>query len=177
MKTNNQTKSKNKIFIIWGLFITGFILVFLIILLLSLKPKQSQQSFNQPLEVKPIQSSQQQEQETYNAILKKIDKEVDKLTLQYPPKTIYQKDGITPKSYEIYDSKGKLLKDTYYKSDGKTIYYIAEHDKNTNIMIKATYYKSDGKTIDYINEYTPTGIQIRTTYYHPDGTVKEELTY
>nr|WP_012662295.1 DUF2963 domain-containing protein [Onion yellows phytoplasma]BAH22368.1 copy number control protein [Onion yellows phytoplasma] len=182
MKTNDQTKSNNKIFIILGLFITGVILVFLIILLLSINKLQSKTDIQNQKQVETQQQKEtqhqvnipsQQEQKIYNDILKKIDKEIDKLTIQYPPKTIYQKDGITPKSYEIYDSKGKLLKDTYYKPDGKTIYYIAEYDENTNIMIKATYYKPDGKTIDYINEYTPTGIQIKTTYYNQDGTVKK----
>ncbi|WP_342386794.1 DUF2963 domain-containing protein [Candidatus Phytoplasma asteris] len=172
MQTNNQKKLKNKIFIIWGLFISGVILVFLIILLLAMnKPQTKTDNQNKP--TLTSKANLQQEQETYNAIISKIEKEIDKLTQQYPPKTTYQKDGITPRSYEIYDSKGKLIKDTYYKIDGKTIKYIAEHDKDTNIMTKSTYYLDDGKTIDYINEYTPTGIFIKTTYYNPDGTVKE----
>lgn len=169
MKKNKSNKKKIILIFLGFLFLIA-VIVLLSILLLFLQSK----SFVKQEPVSKVETNNQQEQETYNAILNKIDKEVDKLTLLYPPKTIYQKDGITPKSYEIYDSKGKLLKDTYYKSDGKTIDHIAEHDKNTNIMIKSTYYKSDGKTIDYINEYTPTGIIIKRTYYNPDGTVKEE---
>nr|WP_176705080.1 hypothetical protein [Onion yellows phytoplasma] len=53
MQTNNQKKLKNKIFIIWGLFITGVILVFLIILLLAMNKPQ------------PQTEKQEQEQEQY----------------------------------------------------------------------------------------------------------------
>ncbi|GAK74210.1 cop number control protein, partial ['Chrysanthemum coronarium' phytoplasma] len=73
MKTNNQTKSKNKIFIIWGLFITGVILVFLIILLLAFNKPQSkietpsQHNLNSKSDI-------QKEQETYNKIMSKIKK-------------------------------------------------------------------------------------------------------
>lgn len=70
MKTDNPIKPKTKIFIIWGLFISAVILVLVTILLLflQLKPQSN------------IKTNPQQDQETYNKILNKINQEVDKLT-------------------------------------------------------------------------------------------------
>ncbi|GAK74153.1 MULTISPECIES: DUF2963 domain-containing protein [16SrI (Aster yellows group)] len=144
-------KNKKFIFIVWGLFISVSVIGLLILLLLFLQPKQSQQSFNQPVEAKPIQSFSQQEQETYNAILNKIDKEVDKLTLKYPHKI-------------------------YYQDDGKKITNIHEFNQNTGIMNKSTHFYEDGKTIKEINEYNDSKL-LKSTYYNPDGTIKKVKTY
>nr|BAH22134.1 hypothetical protein [Onion yellows phytoplasma] len=200
MKTNNQKKLKNKIFIIWGLFITGVILVFLIILLLAMnktQPKTDNQ--NQP--TLTSKTNLQQEQETYNAILRKIKSEVDELTnikeIVYRPddKTInYIKilDSQTKKEIKriVYDGaddenitsirefnpEGKLIKETFYLLDGKTISSIREFNPEGK-QIKKTFYLLDGKTISSIREFNPEGKQIKKTFYNPDGTVKQELIY
>ncbi|PWV43537.1 MAG: hypothetical protein DF280_03665 ['Brassica napus' phytoplasma] len=125
MKTNNQPKLKNKIFIIWGLFITGVILVFLIILLLAMnKPQPKTDNQNQP--TLTSKTNPQQEQETYNAILRKIEKEINELTnikeqnpsLKYPPKTIWNPDGTINQITELNQDTGDYLKTTYYNQDG-----------------------------------------------------------
>jgi hypothetical protein len=41
------------------------------------------------------------------------------------------------------------------------------------IIIKETYYREDGKTINWIKEMTPEGKPTQVTYYNLDGTVKE----
>ncbi|GAK74169.1 DUF2963 domain-containing protein ['Chrysanthemum coronarium' phytoplasma] len=176
MKTNDQTKSNNKIFIIWGLFISVSVVGLLILLLLFLQPKQSQQSFNQPVEAKPIQSFSQQEQETYNAILKKIDREVDKLSIE--EKIVYSPDGKI-KHIKILDSTTKKeIKRIIYHDDGKTIFYIETFDSQTGKKIKEDTYKDGGKILNYIVEFNPTtGEKIKITYYNQDGTVKEEKTF
>lgn len=158
MKTNNQKKLKNKIFIIWGLFISGVILVLLIFLLLAMnKPQPKTDNQNQP--TLTSKTNPQQEQETYNRLMNKVEKEIDKLTnqqeqnpsLKYPPKTYYQNDGIT-------------------------ISNIQEHNQNTGIMQKSIHFYDDGKTIRKINEYNPDKL-IKETYYNQDGTIKETKTF
>ncbi len=185
MKTNNQTKSKNKkiILIIWGFVISFVMIVLLTLLLLSLQPKQSQQSFNQPVDVKPIQSSSQQEQETYNAILNKIDKEVNELT--NIKEIVYSPDGKTIKHIKILDSETKKeIKRIVYHDDGKTINWIKEFDPQTSLLIKNIIHDKQGKIKNIVKynslreyvfeEYNPqTGIKIGETYYNSDGTVKE----
>ncbi|ABC65801.1 hypothetical protein AYWB_pIII04 (plasmid) [Aster yellows witches'-broom phytoplasma AYWB] len=48
MENNNKPKSKKKIFIIWGLFISGVILVLLMLLLLAInKPQPKIEKLNQ----------------------------------------------------------------------------------------------------------------------------------
>nr|ATL14546.1 hypothetical protein [Rice orange leaf phytoplasma] len=173
-----MTKNKKIILIIWGLFISLSVIGLLILLLLSLESKQSQQSFNQPVEAKPIQSSSQQEQETYNAILNKIDKEVDKLTkpanriekINYPDGTLH--------FINEYDSKtGKMVKQKSYRTSG-TLECINEYDSQKGFKFKSTNYYSDGKQISLIREFdSKTGHNFKTTYYNPDGTVKEEKTF
>nr|WP_015060109.1 DUF2963 domain-containing protein [Onion yellows phytoplasma]BAI39434.1 hypothetical protein [Onion yellows phytoplasma]BAI39440.1 hypothetical protein [Onion yellows phytoplasma] len=200
MQTNNQKKLKNKIFIIWGLFITGVILVFLIILLLAMnKPQPKTDNQNQP--TLTSKTNPQQEQEIYNEILNKIKNEVDELTnikeIVYRPddKTInYIKilDSQTKKEIKriVYDGaddenitsirefnpEGKLIKETFYLLDGKTISSIREFNPEGK-QIKKTFYLLDGKTISSIGEFNPEGKQIKKTFYNPDGTVKQELIY
>nr|WP_256325998.1 DUF2963 domain-containing protein [Primula red phytoplasma]AIJ02302.1 hypothetical protein [Primula red phytoplasma] len=167
MKTNNQPKLKNKIFIIWGLFITGVILVLLIILLLAMnKPQPKVETPNQPTLINKIfiiwglfitgvilflliilllamnkpqpkvetpnqptltsKTNLQQEEETYNAIMNSIQKEIGELTnikeqnpsLKYPPKTIWNPDGTINQITELNQDTGDYLKTTYYNQDG-----------------------------------------------------------
>ncbi|MBT1576989.1 hypothetical protein KEC49_02400, partial ['Elaeagnus angustifolia' witches'-broom phytoplasma] len=86
MKKNKS--NKKKIFLIlWGFFFVIALIVILYILLVSLQSETFR-----------VETNPQQEQETYNNILNKIDKEIDKLTnqqeqnplLKYPPKANYQ---------------------------------------------------------------------------------------
>nr|WP_015060414.1 DUF2963 domain-containing protein [Periwinkle leaf yellowing phytoplasma]AEA36717.1 hypothetical protein [Periwinkle leaf yellowing phytoplasma] len=180
-------KNKKFIFIIWGLFISVSVVGLLILLLLFLQPKQSQQSFNQPVEAKPIQSFSQQEQATYNAILKKIESEVDELT--NIKEIVYCPDGITIKHIKILDSKTKKeIKRIVYHDDGKTINWIKEFDPQTSLLIKNTVHDKQGKIKNIVKynslreyvfeEYNPqTGIKIGEIYYNPDGAVKEVKTY
>ncbi|ABC65796.1 conserved hypothetical protein (plasmid) [Aster yellows witches'-broom phytoplasma AYWB] len=154
MKNNNHKNPKNKIFIIWGLFISGVILVFLILLLLAInKPQPKTDTQNQ----QHLQSNinAEQEQQTYNRVINKIESEIDKLTqqqeqtplLKYPPKIRYYDDGIKIFSIEKYNQDtGKLIKDIYYKNDGETIEYTVD-------------YNSDGSILN--------------TFYNPDGTVRD----
>jgi hypothetical protein len=168
-------KNKKIIFIIWGFFFSIAVIGLLIILLLSLQPKQSHQSFNQPVEAKPIQSSAQQEQETYNAILKKIESEVDKLSIE--EEIVYYSDGKTIDYIKILDSKTKKeIKRISYHDDGKTITSLKEFNPEGKLT-KLTFYLLDGKTISSINEINSAGKIIKTTYYNPDGTVKEVKTF
>ncbi|MGL9687939.1 MAG: DUF2963 domain-containing protein [Candidatus Phytoplasma sp. TWB_XP] len=137
MKTNNQTKSKNKkiILIIWGFFISFVMIVLLTLLLLKLQ--KSPENQKEP-EVDNKQEPQkeelkQQEQQTYNSLLKKIETEVDKLTndnkqqttqeedqqpntLKYPPDTTFQFDG-GKIVCEFNQDTGKIIKSTHYNSD------------------------------------------------------------
>nr|WP_015083762.1 DUF2963 domain-containing protein [Candidatus Phytoplasma tritici]AFW98270.1 cop number control protein [Candidatus Phytoplasma tritici] len=142
MKTNNQTKPKNKIFIIWGLFITGAILIFLIFLLLAINKSQSNvDNQNQPnLNSK---TNSQQEQETYNKLMNKIEKEINDLTSKSKVVS-YHSDGITPSAQEIYDQTGNKIKYIMLDSDGKSIQCIKEYNPQTGNKIKETYYNHDG---------------------------------
>ncbi|WP_024563528.1 DUF2963 domain-containing protein [Candidatus Phytoplasma tritici] len=157
MQTNNQKKLKNKIFIIWGLFISGVILVILIILLLAMNPQLKTDTQNQPTLTSKTNS--QQEQETYNRIVKETQKEIDKQTqlqvqtpsLKYPP-------------------------EIDYFNDGKIIRSIKEYDQNTGIMTKLTCFYDDGKIIRQIDEYNGFNL-IKETFFNPEGTIKETKTY
>lgn len=176
MQTNNQKKLKNKIFIIWGLFITGVILVFLIILLLAMnktQPKTDNQ--NQP--TLTSKTNPQQEQEIYNEILNKIKNEVDELTTE--KEIVYRIDGKNIHYIKILDSQTKKeIKRINYHDDGKTIFYIETFDSQTGQKIKEDTYKDNGKNIHYSIEYNPiTGTKIKMTYYNLDGTIKETKTF
>nr|WP_012297493.1 DUF2963 domain-containing protein [Paulownia witches'-broom phytoplasma]ABR08384.1 hypothetical protein [Paulownia witches'-broom phytoplasma] len=139
-------KNKKIIFIIWGLFISVSVIGLLIILLLALQPEQASKSTPKQIQT-PQQPNSQQEDKTYNTILKKIEAEVDKLT--------------------------KNLIENHYQSDGKTLDYIIYNNKEGQ-KVQEIHYKSDGKTIDYITDYdTKTGNELLKTYYNPDGTVKQ----
>jgi hypothetical protein len=185
LKINNYNKSKNKIFIIWGLFIMGVIMVLLTLLFLSINNSQTK------LDIQNHDINNEKEQQTYNNILNKIDNEVDKLTNNNQeedatkPKPIiyYKDDGKTIHHIEEFNpSNGKKIKTTYYNDDGitiKLIYYndngmtfhhIEEFNPSNGITIKLTYYKDDGITIDTIHEFNPSnGKKIKTTYYKDDG--------
>nr|WP_015083757.1 DUF2963 domain-containing protein [Candidatus Phytoplasma tritici]AFW98260.1 cop number control protein [Candidatus Phytoplasma tritici] len=164
MQTNNQKKSKNKIFIIWGLFISGVILVILIILLLAMKPKSIITNKTIP----------QQEQETYNRLMNKIEKEIDDLTktkqeqkstLKYPNKIITLPNG--------------FLEITEYNQDtGKKIKYTElKINQNGNEKLKVIFFDENEKDL-MIDEYDPqTGKFIKRTHFNPDGTIKETKTY
>ncbi|MGL9687329.1 MAG: DUF2963 domain-containing protein [Candidatus Phytoplasma sp. TWB_XP] len=168
-------KNKKIIFIIWGFVISFVMIVLLTLLLLSLQPKSSPQSFNQPVEAKPIQSSAQQEQETYNNILNKIEKEVNELT--NIKEIVYCPDGKTIKHIKILDSETKKeIKRIFYHDDGKRIYFINEYNPEGK-LIKETDYDVDGKIIEHIIEFTPEKKPIKETYYNPDGTVKEVINF
>nr|WP_015083747.1 DUF2963 domain-containing protein [Candidatus Phytoplasma tritici]AFW98264.1 cop number control protein [Candidatus Phytoplasma tritici] len=184
MQTNNQTKPKNKIFIIWGLFITGVILIFLIFLLLALKPQTNVDTQNKQTLQPNVDAKK--EQETYNRLMNKIEKEINDLTNK--KETFYQPDGTTISKIEIKNAGDKLIKRIVYFDDGQNIKWIKEYDPQTNLQIKNTVHNKQGKIIqiiknkpskDYIvEEYNPqTGIKIGETYYNSDGTVKEVKTF
>ncbi|WP_308495554.1 DUF2963 domain-containing protein [New Jersey aster yellows phytoplasma] len=165
----------------------------LIILLLvnnKIQPKtydQNQHNLNSKTDIP-------QEQENYNIILNKIDKEVDKLTQQqeptisekqppkikYPPKIYYNRAGTTIHHInEINQDTGKYNKVIHYQPDGKAIKYIAERDQDTMLFIKkSTHFYDDGKTIKLITEHNKNkDLLIKETYYNQDGTIKETNEY
>ncbi|MBS2126464.1 DUF2963 domain-containing protein ['Fragaria x ananassa' phyllody phytoplasma] len=55
------------------------------------------------------------------------------------------------KNNKEYNKQNKLIKETSYKRDGKTIYYIDEFNSNNGNPTKTTNYYNNG-TIDYIKE-------------------------
>ncbi|GLH61012.1 DUF2963 domain-containing protein [Paulownia witches'-broom phytoplasma] len=169
MKNNNQPKSKNKkiIFIIWGLFISVSVIGLLIILLLALQPEQASKSTPKQIQI-PQQPNSQQEEETYNDILNKINKEVDKLTNE--EEIVYHPGSKTINYIKVYDSKTKKeIKRIYYKLDGgKTLKLICEITLEGDIT-KATYYQEDEKTIKWIKDFKPEVNQGQITYYAEDG--------
>ncbi|WP_024563532.1 DUF2963 domain-containing protein [Candidatus Phytoplasma tritici] len=155
MQTNNQKKLKNKIFIIWGLFISGVIFVITILFLLILKPTISNLKKQEPLS--NVKTKTQQEQENYNRIINKIEKEVDELTqqpeqtssLKYPPKTTYYGDGKKIKCIDEYNQEsGKLIKAIEYYENGN-ILLVEEYQKG--FLSKATYFNLDGTIKEIIN--------------------------
>ncbi|BAD04544.1 MAG: hypothetical protein QS2022_5280 [Candidatus Phytoplasma asteris] len=122
-----------------------------------------------------LKASAQQEQETFNNILKKIESEVESLTTEQ--EIVYHPGGKTIKHIKILDSKNKKeIKRIIYHDDGKTINQIWETNPEGTI-IKATYYQDDAKTINLIKEINPEGKPTQITYYNPDGTVKETINY
>ncbi|WP_341833800.1 putative cop number controling protein (plasmid) [Candidatus Phytoplasma asteris] len=182
MKTNNQPKLKNKIFIIWGLFISGVILVFLIILLLAInKPQPKIETINQ--QHLKSKTNPQQEQETYNAIMNKIEKEIDELTKpkQEPVSNVETNkqqeqethNAIMNKIEKEIDELTSRTKVVSYHSDGITPSAQEIYDQTGN-KIKYLMLDSDGESIQCIKEYNPqTGNKIKETYYNHDGTVKK----
>ncbi len=169
MKTNIQKKSKNQIFIIWGLFISGVILVILIILLLAMKPQLKTDTQNQPTLTSKTNS--QQEQETYNRLMNKIEKEIDSLTqqqqtplLKYPKKTTHYPNGSILEIAEFNQDTGKKIKETEYDKDTGKIIKVVDFDENGKWSIVHRYHKDTGKLT-------------RETFYNPDGTIKETKTY
>ncbi|MBS2126490.1 DUF2963 domain-containing protein ['Fragaria x ananassa' phyllody phytoplasma] len=156
MKIDNQKKSKNIIFIVWGLFITGTILFLLIILLLAINKNQTKTENPNQQEQETVENqsnipSPEEQAKTYNAIMAKVDKEIDVLTTT--KNVIFQPDGKTIKYIDEYDKNtGFIIKTTKYQNDGETIEYIDECDKNTGFIIKSTRYQDDGKTISHIED-------------------------
>ncbi|WP_339332506.1 flagellar protein FlaG, partial [Paulownia witches'-broom phytoplasma] len=144
------------------------------ILLLALQPEQASKSTPKQIQI-PQQPNSQQEQETYNDILNKINKEVDKLTNE--EELVYHPGSKTINYVKVYDAKTKkIIQRTFYNSDGKTIKTIEEYTPEGKLT-KITNYIKDGKTIFSINEYNSEENIIKQTFYNPDGTVKEESTY
>jgi len=82
--------------------------------------------------------------------------------------TNYDYDGKTISSIEEYNEDEKLVKRIkyYYRYNG--IDYIKEFDKNRN-LIKRIEYRYDGQTIDYINEYNENEKLVKKTNYWSDG--------
>ena len=75
------------------------------------------------------------------------------------------------KLLEIFDTKTKkLLKDTSFYDDGKTIECISDYDPKTGYDLKWTFFAKDGKTIGCICDFDPkTGYDLKHTYFHGDG--------
>ncbi len=135
------------IFIIWGLLISLAVIGLLIILLLAIKPQTKTDTAS--------------EQQTYNIIFNKIQKEVDKLNqppksnLKYPNKIINLSNG--------------LLEITEYNQDtGKKL------KESTNKRIKVIVFDENEK-YSKIDEYDLKKGLIRQTFYNPDGTVKTTI--
>ncbi len=88
------------------------------------------------------------------------------------PKTVYEyyENGNVEKSSD-YDSKGYLVKDSYYDTEGKfTGYIVYENDENGN-KIKESYYNSEDKLSSYsVYEYDESGKKTKCLwYYYSDG--------
>jgi hypothetical protein len=144
---NKDSKKINIIFIIWGLSISSAVIFLLIILLLAINERINPSSIIET----QLWSIPQQETQTYNRIIPKINKKVDQLSTS--PKINYQQDC-------------------------KTISNIEEYDPSTGTLIKQTHYNDDGIKIEYIMEFDPsTGKKIKKTEYHNDGTIKKEKNY
>jgi len=167
--TKNKSNKKKIILIFCGFLISIIVIVLLSILLFFL---QSTSSVKQE-PVSNVETNNQQEQETYNAILKKIETEVDELTTQ--KEIVYHPGSKTIKHIKIFDSQTKkeIKRINYVLDDGKTVKQIWEINPEGTI-IKSTHYQVDGKTINWIKEINPEGNPTKITYYNPDGTVKEE---
>ena len=75
------------------------------------------------------------------------------------------------KLLETFDTKTKkLLKDTSFYDDGKTIECICDYDPKTGYDLKWTFFAKDGKTIGCICDFDPkTGYDLKHTYFHGDG--------
>nr|WP_014182593.1 DUF2963 domain-containing protein ['Brassica napus' phytoplasma]AEB00652.1 hypothetical protein ['Brassica napus' phytoplasma] len=175
MQTNNQKKLKYIIFIIWGLFISGVILVFLIILLLAMnKPQTKTDNQNKP--TLTSKANLQQEQETYNAILRKIESEFDELTTE--KEIVHHPGSKNIKHIKIFNSQTKkeIKRINYVIGDGKTVKQVWEINPE-GVVIKSTHYQDDGKTINWIREINPDGKPTKITYYNKDGTIKETKTF
>jgi ribosomal protein S16 len=195
--SKNNSKKLNIIFIIWGLSISLSVICLSIILLLSVKHQSIPSSIIEP----QIVIIPQQETESYNRIINKIEQEFNKLTsnpkqetesynimiqnekesnkLISNQKIYYQKDGKTIEYIHEFDpSTGKIIKEIYYQEDGQTIEYINEFDPSTEELIKKIQYYKDGQTISFIEEYDPsTGQPIKEIYYNVDGIIQEVRAY
>ena len=157
MKTNNQ-KNKKMIFIIWGvIYFSLCYFSFYNKLLANNVPHTKNEDQKQPNLKSNIDT--EQEQQTYNRILNKIEKEVDKLTsqseqtpsLKYPPKIYYDRDGKTYKKIEEYNQDtGEYNKVIFYLG-GKIITYIDEINHDTREYNKVICFNLlNGKKIHHI---------------------------
>ena len=97
----------------------------------------------------------------------KYDPETGKLIQE----TYYQDDGKTVLCIKDYDpTTGNGIKQTWYQDDGKTVLSIDDYDPTTGNRIKQTWYQDDGKTVLYVDDYDPTtGNRIKHTLYQADG--------
>ncbi|WP_051085522.1 DUF2963 domain-containing protein [Candidatus Phytoplasma australiense] len=87
-------------------------------------------------------------------------------------KTFYRKGIKTAiKFVAEYSPDGKLTKETYYNSDGKTIFHINEYDPQTHKRIKETHYYGDGKTKRFVIEYYSDGKLNKSTWFREDGKI------
>jgi uncharacterized membrane protein YhiD involved in acid resistance len=164
LKINNYNKSKNKIFIIWGLFIIGVIMVLLTLLFLSINNSQTK------LDIQNHDINNEKEQQTYNNILNKIDNEVDKLT-----NNNQEKDKLVNMVQEK-DEFGNIIK-KFYNDDGKTIKYIDIFDSQTEKKIMKKHFFDDGQTVEFIIEFNQEGEPIKSTRYQRDGTIRRIVKY
>lgn len=169
MKTSKPHKKK-VILILWGFLLLIIVIVFLTILLLSLQTKPS----NKQEPVSNVKTNSQQEQETYNRLMSKIEKEIDDLTkkpessesnlLKYPPKTRHYTNGAILEITEYNQNTGKPIKESvYYENTGK-IKTIVDFDENGKWKVVHRYDEDTGKLKS-------------ETFYNPDGTIKETKTY
>lgn len=84
--------------------------------------------------------------------------------------TEYSDDG----SYKVseYDISGKLVKETFYNSDGTMTYYtVSEYDVSGK-LVKETSYNPDGTMSScWVYEYDASWNLVKRTEYTPEGTM------
>ncbi|WP_024563746.1 hypothetical protein [Candidatus Phytoplasma tritici] len=170
MENNNQQKSKNMIFIIWGLFISTVILVLLIILLLAVNKPQTRIETQKQQHLKF--KTDTEKDKTYNRLINKKEKEADKLTpqpessksnLEYPNTIIKLPDGFE-ETTEYNQDTGKKLK-------------VSTIKESTNFITKIIYFDENEKYSKMYEYDQDTGFILTKTYYNPDGTIKQIICY
>jgi antitoxin component YwqK of YwqJK toxin-antitoxin module len=82
--------------------------------------------------------------------------------------TFYKPDGKTITQINEYNENGQKTKVKFYQDDGKTILAIEEYNENGQ-KTKVKFYQDDGKTILAIEEYNENGQKNKETFYKPDG--------
>nr|WP_012477879.1 DUF2963 domain-containing protein [Candidatus Phytoplasma australiense]ABA02282.1 unknown [Candidatus Phytoplasma australiense] len=191
MSKNNPSKI-SLVFVFWALAISAAVIFILFLLFLSLKdqkqstPKVSENPPNIPSDF------DKKQQETYNKLLNKLDKEIDKITsndnkstdnkstdnesTKKDPK--YRSDGTLEKINEYDPQTGRLIKCILYNDNGKSIISINEYDPTTEKTIKITEYDKDTKLPYREYEYNPEKGQLtKQIYINKTGLISGILKY
>nr|WP_012477126.1 hypothetical protein [Candidatus Phytoplasma australiense]ABD04142.1 hypothetical protein [Candidatus Phytoplasma australiense] len=136
MSKNNSSKI-SLVFVFWALSISAAVIFILFLVFLSLKQEKESKPKENKTEDKQNEIAKKQ-QEQYNNLLNKLDKEIDKITSNDENKTT-KKETFR----DIYNSDN-LVKTTSFHEDGKTPREIIERDPETDTTRKITYYNLDG---------------------------------